>query len=110
VEANFPIEVPHLYQTESVFDTGLYTSDVDGDGVLDILVRVEGVGILAFNYHGDLISGFPITVPDQNGAESTTLLSSDDGLLEIMVGDDDRIIGTLLSSQPLSKNAWTTKG
>ncbi|MDD5764899.1 MAG: T9SS type A sorting domain-containing protein [Candidatus Marinimicrobia bacterium] len=110
VEANFPIEVPHLYQTESVFDTGLYTSDVDGDGVLDILVRVEGVGILAFNYHGDLISGFPITVPDQNGAESTTLLSSDDGLLEIMVGDDDRIIGTLLSSQPLSENAWTTKG
>lgn len=110
VEANFPIEVPHLYQNESVFGTHLYTSDVDGDGILDILVRLEGVGILAFNYHGELIPGFPIAVPGISGSEPTILLNSDDGLLEIIRKNDFHYIGTLLSSQPLSENAWTTSG
>ena len=110
VEANFPIEVPNLYQNKSVFGTRLYTSDVDGDGLLDILVRMEGVGIIAFDHRGKLIPGFPMAVPDVGAGEPTILLSSDDGLLEVFIDYDDRIVGMLLSPKPLSENAWTTSG
>lgn len=105
LEANFPVAVPNLYQGKT-FQANVLTTDVDGDQIPDIIVTLKDVGVLAYNFSGDLIAGFPRALPNSI-TEQSALLENEDGTF--MVTSDSAgtaIVGLYLTDEPLSANAW----
>ncbi|MBL7135654.1 MAG: T9SS type A sorting domain-containing protein [Candidatus Marinimicrobia bacterium] len=108
LEANFPISIPNQYIGKtSIFDH-ILTTDIDGDGILDILLHMFNVGDIAFNYTGEVIKGFPMTF-DNPSMQSSILINSISGTVQIAYSLDRRhIILTKISSEYLSENAWSS--
>ena len=105
IEANFPVSVPNQYSGKT-FQPNVLTTDVDGDQILDIIVTLEDVGILAYNFHGDLIDGFPRALPN-SVTEQSVLMDNENGTFIVTsnsAGTD--IVGLYLTDEPLSENAW----
>ncbi|MBU1635824.1 T9SS type A sorting domain-containing protein, partial [bacterium] len=105
LENNFPISVPNIYTGKS-FLPNILTTDVDGDQILDIIVTLEDVGILAYNFHGDLIDGFPRALPN-SVTEQSVLMENENGTFIVSSNiSGTKIVGLYLSDGPLSENAW----
>ncbi|MCK4641478.1 MAG: T9SS type A sorting domain-containing protein, partial [Candidatus Marinimicrobia bacterium] len=105
IEANFPVSVPNQYSGK-IFLPNILTTDVDGDQILDIIVTLEDVGILAYNFHGDLIDSFPKALPN-SVTEQSVLMENENGAFIVTsnsAGTD--IVGLYLSDESLSENAW----
>ena len=105
LEANFPISVPNLHRGKT-FQPHILTTDVDGDGIADIIAMLAGVGILAYNYHGHLIDGFPRAIPSSL-TEKSVLMENENGtflLSSNLAGT--KIVGVYLTTNPLSEDAW----
>ncbi len=109
LEANFPITIPNQYSDKS-FKPHLLTTDIDGDQILDIIVTLEDVGILAYNYSGKLISGYPKALKNSQ-TDQSTLMDNENGTFLITsnsAGSD--ITGCYLTDLPLSDDAWYCYG
>ena len=105
LENNFPISVPNLYSGKT-FLPNVLTTDVDGDQILDIIVTLEDVGILAYNFHGDLIDGFPRALPN-SVTEQSVLMENENGTFIVTSNvNGTEIVGLYLTDDPLSENAW----
>ncbi|MBL7066561.1 MAG: T9SS type A sorting domain-containing protein [Candidatus Marinimicrobia bacterium] len=105
LEANFPITIPNQYIGKT-FQPNVLTTDIDGDQILDIIVTLEDVGILAYNFHGGLIDGFPRALPN-SVTEQSVLMENENGIFIVTsnsAGTD--IVGLYLTDEPLSVNAW----
>lgn len=105
LEANFPISVPNLHRGQT-FQPHILTTDVDGDGIADIIAMLAGVGILVYNYHGHLIDGFPRAIPSSL-TEKSVLMENENGtflLSSNLAGT--KIVGVYLTTNPLSEDAW----
>jgi len=109
LEANFPITIPNQYIGKT-FQPNVLTTDVDGDQILDIIVTLEDVGILAYNFRGELIDGFPKALPN-SVTEQSVLMDNENGTFIVTsnsAGTD--IVGLYLTDEPLSENAWYCYG
>ncbi len=107
IEGNFPVSVPNQYSGKT-FQPNVLTTDVDGDQILDIIVTLEDVGILAYNFHGDLIDGFPKALPN-SVTEQSVLMDNENGAFIVTsnsAGTDIVGLYLSLSGDPLSENAW----
>ncbi len=105
LESNFPISVPNQYPGKS-FAPHLLTSDIDGDQILDIVVTLEDVGILAYNYHGRLIAGYPRALPNSRSDQSVLMENTRGTFLLTANQNGDQLIGLYLTDQPISADAW----
>ncbi|MBN2600629.1 MAG: T9SS type A sorting domain-containing protein [Candidatus Marinimicrobia bacterium] len=105
LENNFPISVPNIYIGKK-FLPNVLTTDVDGDQILDVIVTLEDVGILTYNFHGDLIDGFPRALPN-SVTEQSVLMENEKGTFIVTSNiTGTEIIGLYLTNDPLSENAW----
>jgi len=109
VENNFPIKVPNQYLGKS-FAPYLLTSDVDGDQILDIVVTLEDIGILAYNYRGRLIAGYPRALPNSRSDQSVLMENTRGTFLLTTNQNGTQLIGLYLTDQPLSAEAWYCSG
>ncbi len=105
LESNFPISVPNQHSDKS-FAPHLLTSDIDGDQILDIVVTLEDIGILAYNYRGRLIAGYPRALPNSQSDQSVLMENAKGTFLLTANRDGNRLIGLYLTDQPLSPDAW----
>jgi hypothetical protein len=110
LENNYPISVPNQFRG-TMFDTQLLTSDVDGDGLVDVITMLDYTGIISFNYRGELIDGFPKSFPMLLDG-TVSLLSFNDNL--VFCGRTAEPAGYYtaiqLSDNVLSQDAWYTSG
>jgi hypothetical protein len=109
MEGNFPIRVPNQYAGKS-FVPHLLTSDVDGDQILDIIVTLEDVGILAYNYRGRLIAGYPRALPNSRSDQSVLMENGRGTFLLTANQNGNQLIGLYLTDQPLSPDSWYCSG
>lgn len=77
VKNNFPIGVPNILGSDR-FESELLTADLDNDGKKDVIINMSSA-LLAFNYKGDLLSGFP-KIAYQQSQKSGILLNTPLGL------------------------------
>jgi len=61
VEGNFPIEPSSLYANYN-FSPQILTADVDNDNIMDIIVKMQDVGIFRYSHSGNLINLHPIAI------------------------------------------------
>jgi M6 family metalloprotease-like protein len=108
LENNYPISVPNQFRG-TMFDTQLLTSDVDGDGLVDVITMLDYTGIISFNYQGELIDGFPKSFPMLLD-RTVSLLSFNNSL--VFCGRTAEPAGHYtaiqLSDNVLSEDAWYT--
>ena len=121
LESNFPVSIPFQY-LDKYFYPYLLTTDINNDQILDILVNVKDAGVIAINKNGEFIKGFPKIFPDYIES-SKMLLNSNKGVLQLAASKSTKstgekipatrkinIIGSLISSDRISINAWTCLG
>ncbi|MCG2714868.1 MAG: T9SS type A sorting domain-containing protein, partial [Candidatus Marinimicrobia bacterium] len=109
LEANFPFTIPNQYPDKS-FKPHVLTTDIDGDQILDVIVTLENVGILAYNYSGKLISGYPKALKNSQ-TDQSTLMDNDKGTFLITSNSTgSNITGCYLTDLPLSDDAWYCYG
>ncbi len=90
----------------SFIEASALIADFDGDLINDILVPAPNGLMYAFNYHGDLIQGFPIAVGEIG---SSTPVISDveaDGIPDIFISGEDGFLYAFTTSRNSTKIAW----
>ncbi|MFH1213602.1 MAG: T9SS type A sorting domain-containing protein, partial [Candidatus Neomarinimicrobiota bacterium] len=114
VENNFPIAVPFILGSDQ-FGAGLLTGDLDGDGHKDIIVNTS-TALLAFNYRGDLLDGFP-KIANPQSIKSGILLNTTNGAAYLALTQTDlsvlsynRLAAVRLSSNFHTADDWICYG
>lgn len=109
LEANFPVSVPNLHGGK-IFQPHILTTDVDDDGIVDIIATLADVGVLAYNYRGNLIDGFPRALPNSI-SEKAVLLENENGVFLLSSGaEGTELVGVYLTTSSLSEDAWYCYG
>ena len=114
LENNFPIGVPFILSGDH-FKSELLTTDLDGDGKKDIIVNTSSA-LLAFNYKGDLLNGFPKVAYHQS-RKSGVLLNTQPGVAylaltqsDLSISSHDRLTAVRLSSDSHAVDDWICYG
>ena len=111
IEENFPVSLPNLF-TGKKFGKDILTSDINGDGILDIITAIENVGIIAFNKSGRVIKGFPKAsiTPE---TYTMSLINSDNQTALVFLSNQNyglQLNALTISENSLSEKGWTSYG
>ncbi|HPC35501.1 MAG TPA: T9SS type A sorting domain-containing protein [Candidatus Marinimicrobia bacterium] len=114
VRNNFPIRVPNILGSDQ-FESELLIADLDNDGKKDIIINTSSA-LLAFNYKGDLLNGFP-KIAYQTSEKSGILLNTQSGLAFLAltptdsdIQNYDHITAVRLSSFSHNSDDWICYG
>ena len=79
----FPVDIDQKMMV------GPAVGDLEGDGVLDIVIVTWGKNIIAIDANGNLKQGFPFLTTKRFNSSATLADLDNDGTLEIIAGNDD---------------------
>ena len=83
-------------------------SDLDGDGLSDIVIAQSEGKLFAFNENGDLLQDFPIQIEFPFTSTSTIVDLDNDGDLEILLGGSNGLYGYDFGNSNASNlNFWS---
>ena len=109
IEENFPVTIPNIYSTK-YFNSLLFTTDIDGDGVLDIVTNIQDVGTVSYDYKGNMVENFPLVFANHNKFDQI-LINSSNGVYNLAINNDNReLICQKISDEYLSENSWNAFG
>lgn len=90
--SNFPVDISYPYGPADLIDSSPILGDVDGDGYPDIIVGTRNRQILAYNWEGRMVDGFPIPVGGPVTSSPILMNLDKDTDVELLVASDDGFI------------------
>lgn len=88
---NFPIKLDRS-DTSDLISSSPILADLDGDGILDIIIGTKDQKVFAYNRYGEKISGFPLSTGGGVGSASIFMNLDEDENSELMVASDDGFV------------------
>ncbi|MGB2770416.1 MAG: FG-GAP-like repeat-containing protein [Candidatus Zixiibacteriota bacterium] len=90
--SNFPVDISYPYGPADLIESSPIMGDIDGDGYPDIIVGTRNRQILAYNWEGRMVDGFPVPVGGPV-TSSPILMNLDKDLdIELLAAGDDGFI------------------
>lgn len=112
LESSFPIPIPTQYSSR-YFEPNILTSDINGDGNLEIITSISKIGIVAFDRFGNMLEDFPKCIPNHISF-SNILINSQNGTEFITVGftreNNCSLFRILISDLHISESGWLCYG
>jgi M6 family metalloprotease-like protein len=109
---NFPVTVSHPGGSTDLIVSSPILGDADGDGFPDIIVGTKNRQILAYNWQGKMVDGFPLPLDGAVTSSPILLNLDEDANAELLtVGDDGFIYAWNLSGEYKEENfPWVMYG
>lgn len=107
-ESGFPLELAGLYDGK-LFLSGILSADITDDGNNDIIVEVEGSGVIGYEKDGSVIDKFPMAV--RRARNYLPQIVNIDGMwYYVTVTPDIKSVDLLSLGRGGEKSAWTCYG
>jgi hypothetical protein len=90
--SNFPVDINYPHGPADLIESSPILGDVDGDGYPDIIVGTKNRQILAYNWEGRMVDGFPLPVGGPVTSSPILMNLDKDMDVELLVASDDGFI------------------